>query len=106
MLRRALLVIGVLCLVGGVYLLLANGPVAGAGYLIAIGGLLTAGILFERRRYRARVDRERSGWQRTGERFVDPTSGKLMEVRYNPETGERDYVEVEETGPDGLEEKK
>ena len=106
MLRRALLIIGVLCLVVGVYLLLANGPGTGAVYLIVIGVLLTAGILFERKRYRARIDRERSGWQRTGERFVDPTSGKLMEVRYNPETGERDYVEVEEAGSEGVEEKK
>jgi hypothetical protein len=30
-----------------------------------------------------------------GERFVDPTSGRLTEVRHNPETGERDYVEVD-----------
>ena len=35
----------------------------------------------------------RGGW--TGECFVDPTGGRLIEVRHNPETGERDYVEAD-----------
>jgi hydroxymethylpyrimidine pyrophosphatase-like HAD family hydrolase len=34
--------------------------------------------------------------QTTAERFVDPTSGKLLEVRYNPQTGERAYVDAGE----------
>ena len=49
--------------------------------------------LFEARRYRARVSTA-GGWQDTPEKFVDPTTGRLMRVRYNPSTGERDYVEV------------
>jgi hypothetical protein len=62
--------------------------------------IIVAGVLFERGRYRARADREHDRWQSTGERFVDPTSGRLMEVRYDPESGERDYVEVDR-GQDG-----
>jgi hypothetical protein len=64
---------------------------------------MVAGILFARGRYRTGVDRSHDRWQSTGERFVDPTSGRLMEVRYDPRTGERDYVEVnqghEQSGP-------
>jgi hypothetical protein len=32
------------------------------------------------------------GWQRTGERFVDPTTGERLEVWFQPESGERAYV--------------
>jgi hypothetical protein len=32
------------------------------------------------------------GWQPTGERFVDPTTGERMEVWFQPESGERAYV--------------
>ncbi len=63
-------------------------------YLVLAGLVLTAAVAFERWRYRPRVDRARGQWQLTGERFVDPATGKLMEVLYNPETGERDYVEA------------
>ncbi len=31
-------------------------------------------------------------WTRTGERFVDPGSGELLEVWSQPRTGERAYV--------------
>ena len=31
-------------------------------------------------------------WNFTGERFVDPQSGELVEVWYRPRTGERAYV--------------
>ena len=55
--------------------------------------VVLAAALFEARRYRARVS-SAAGWQDTDERFVDPTTGRLMMVRYNPRTGERDYVEV------------
>jgi uncharacterized protein (DUF58 family) len=57
--------------------------------------VLLLALLFERWRYRPRVDRRRGRWQRTGERFVDPTTDRSVEVLYNPDTGERDYVEVE-----------
>ncbi|HEX8726339.1 MAG TPA: hypothetical protein VF737_13210 [Gemmatimonadaceae bacterium] len=34
-----------------------------------------------------------ANWQPTGERFVDPASGKLVDVYFDPETGEREYRE-------------
>jgi len=62
--------------------------------------LVLLSILFERR-YRGRRNASGAQWQSTGEKFVDPTTGKLTEVRYNPQTGERAYVDVtsEEASP-------
>jgi hypothetical protein len=62
----------------------------------AFGALVVLlAALFEARRYRARVSSAgAAGWQNTDEKFVDPTTGRLMQVRYNPRTGERDYVDV------------
>jgi hypothetical protein len=51
-------------------------------------------LLLERRRYRPQVHNAPGHWQLTGERFIDPSSGKVMEVRYNEITGERDYLET------------
>ena len=48
-------------------------------------------IVFERARYRPKVDASSGEWVRTGERFEDPTTGETMEVFANPRTGERDY---------------
>lgn len=61
---------------------------------LAVGGaIILAGTLFEARRYRARVSAQ-GGWQDTEERFIDPITGRLMRVRFNPRTGERDYVDA------------
>lgn len=38
-------------------------------------------------------------WQPTDERFVDPESGKLVTVWFNPGSGERRYVEEKGTPP-------
>jgi hypothetical protein len=93
-LRRFLIACGLLVLVvAGVLLVVVQAPLPLVLYLAVSGMLLAGGILFERRGYHPRINRRLGGWQSTGERFVDPTTGHLMEVRYNPETGERDYVE-------------
>ena len=34
-----------------------------------------------------------SGWQLTDEKFVDPETGKLVTVWFDPGTGERRYVD-------------
>ena len=94
MLRRALMILGSPAIVAGVLLLAAGAPVPAGIYLIGIGLILTLALLFERRRYRPRVNRAAGRWEKTDERFIDPTSGHVIEVRYNPETGERDYVDV------------
>lgn len=92
--RRLLLGLGTLYLLGALFLLLRHALLWLAVYLLLSGGLLIGAILFERRGYRGR--RARLGdWQPTGERFVDPTTRRLVEVYYDPTTGARDYVEVE-----------
>jgi hypothetical protein len=96
MLRKAILAYGILALIGALALAL-TGVGVGLGlafYLFINGGVVLAAVLFERGRYRPAVTRG-GPWQETGERFVDPTSGQLMKVRYNPQTGARDYVPVE-----------
>jgi hypothetical protein len=93
-LRRWLIGLGVLYLAVGAYLLSIHVALVLAIYLVVGGAVLAGSIVLERRGYRPRVDHARGRWQRTGERFVDPSSGRLVEVRYNPDTGERDYVDV------------
>ena len=79
---------GATLFLGGYYLW----PLASQWFVI--GAIVIVAVLFEGSRYRPLVDRSAAGWESTGERFVDPTSGKLVEVRFNPTSGERDYVEV------------
>ena len=64
-------------------------------YLAVGGGVLVISIAIERSTYRPKVDLNRGSWQMTGERFRDPASGHMMEVRFNPATGQRDYVQVD-----------
>ncbi len=96
MLRRILIAYGVLCLIGAVILLVAHVTIAFVIYLAINGLIITGGILLERSSYRSKADTTQGKWQSTGERFNDPTSGKIVEVYYNPQTGERDY---RESGP-------
>lgn len=35
------------------------------------------------------------GWRPTGEKFIDPASGKPVEVWFDPASGERSYVDIE-----------
>jgi hypothetical protein len=93
-LRRWLIGLGVLYLAVGAYLLSIHVALVLAIYLVVGGAVLAGSIVLERRGYRPRVGQARGRWQRTGERFVDPSSGRLVEVRYNPDTGEREYVDV------------
>lgn len=94
MLRRALIVYGVLCLAIAVALFV-EGAVLPLAVDLAIGGVVViAALLFERQRYRPHIDSSLGHWQATGERFVDPTSGHLIDVHYNPDTGQRDYVDM------------
>jgi hypothetical protein len=94
MLRKALIAYGVLCLIGAVILLASHVTTALVIYLAINGLLIAGGILFERSGYRSHVNRMQGKWQHTGERFNDPTSGQVVEVYFNPQTGERDYRET------------
>jgi hypothetical protein len=94
MLRTALLIFGFVVLALGAYLC-TRGVAASAGIQALVGGaVIVIGTLFERWRYNnanASVDGD---WQPTGERFVDPATGKNVEVLYDPQSGERRYREI------------
>ena|SRR5436309_2212640 len=95
MLRWVIIGYGLLSLIGAAVLLfLAHVTLWLVVYLAVNGIILVSVVLLERKRYRTQVDRTRGHWQPTGERFVDPTTERLMEVFYNSATGERDYREA------------
>jgi hypothetical protein len=58
------------------------------------GGVLCVATVLERWRYRSQPGREGAIWEATDERFIDPESGKLMQVYYQPQSGERRYEPV------------
>ena len=93
MLRLFVVALGVSLLVGAGLLLVVHGAWPVSIELAVLGSVILAGTLFEGR-YRTRRATTEEPWQVTGERFTDPTSGKMMEVRFNPRTGERVYVET------------
>ena len=94
MLRRALVLYGLLALVGALILLYVGAPLAIAAYLAVNGVVVAGGIVLERRGYQPHLHRQLGTWEHTDERFLDPVSGHMLEVRYNPTTGERDYVDL------------
>jgi hypothetical protein len=98
LLRRLIIAYGVLCLIGAGILLAARVTIVLVVYLAVNGLLIVGGILFERRGYHPHVSQMNGNWQKTGERFVDPTTKREVVVYYNPQTGERDYRDV---GPPG-----
>ena len=93
MLRAFVLLLSVALIAAGIW------PCFGAGHVVwpalVWGVLLLLGTLFERWRYRANASREGEGWVATEERFVDPESGKLMQVYYQASSGERRYEAVD-----------
>ncbi len=92
MLRKAVLAFATLLAGIGVYLLL-KGITASGVQSLGVGLLIILGTLFERWRYSHNDRHLDSRWQATGERFADPTTGKDIEVFYDPASGERRYVE-------------
>jgi len=94
MLRTAVLIFGCLVLALGAYLC-TQGVAASAGIQALVGGaIIVIGTLFERWRYNNRNASADGDWQPTGERFVDPATGKNVEVLYDPQSGERRYREI------------
>jgi len=93
MLRRVILGYGVLALIGGIGLALAGIMTGLVFYLCVNGAIVIAALLFERGRYQPKIT-PGGRWEETGERFIDPSTGQLMKVRYDPHTGARDYVPV------------
>ena len=95
MLRNLLLAGGVVGLVVALVLLVAGQFAPGLQMLIG-SGVLTFGVAFERWRYVRSLTSPEGRWLRTGERFLDPTTYRLTDVYYNPDTGERDYRPAED----------
>ena len=95
MLRGAVLAIGILMLLAGVIMLeLEIWP---ALWLAIVGGVIIAGTLLERVIYKPlRSERPGVGWVKTAERFIDPDTGRPVDVFYNPASGERQYVSQDE----------
>jgi len=92
MLRNVVLAIGFICLGIG-----ALGVFAGRGGgfwpLLIWGIILTLGTLYERFRYKPLASGTPGpGWEKTGERFVDDETGKMVTVYIEKKTGERQYV--------------
>ena len=97
MLRAALLAVGGTMLTGAAIGALAGWRLAAILPLAFWGTVLAGGVLIERWRYRPLTDQPAGpDWQVTPERFVDPESGRLVTVFFNPATGERRYVAGDE----------
>ncbi len=87
MLRIVIGALGTLCAIAGVVLIVL--PSHSGLFLIVIGALIVISLAFEGR-YRSSSTGARS-WRPTGEKFIDPGTGKLVEVDYDSKTGERRY---------------
>jgi hypothetical protein len=87
--------LGSLLMAGGIAMGLA-GLAGGIGPAL-IGTMLVGALLLEPRYGRPRRDgpQPQVDWQRTGERFFDDETKRLVEVWYNPATGERRYAGVD-----------
>ncbi|HEX6742323.1 MAG TPA: hypothetical protein VF079_11090 [Sphingomicrobium sp.] len=86
--RDLALTVGILLALCGAGVLMAG---AGPALLIAGGVVLVTAFL--ERTYGAPSRRPAGrNWRPTDERFVDPETGKLVTVWYDPATGERRYV--------------
>jgi len=99
LLRAALLVVGGVMLAAAVFGAFLCWRLSAVIPLAVWGAILAGGVLVERWRYRP-LTAERPGcdWQATRERFVDPESGRLVTVFFNPATGERRYVADDQHG--------
>lgn len=93
MLRKSLYVFGIVLLLLALIAAL-NGVMFAFWWQLLIGGLiLVAGLAFERQHYKPlRHERPDPDWTDTGERFVDPESGRLTGVWFDPVRGARHYL--------------
>lgn len=91
-LRTGLLLVAAVSIAAGAVLLtFGHGTTrAVGGYLLFEALVCLLFVLFERFRYRPQA-RHPERLRPTGERMIDPTSGKTIEVWEDPATGEREY---------------
>lgn len=89
--RIAALVLAAAMVCGGVAL---EGSTGGGAGLFVFAALIVLGTVFDAG-YRGRRRSPHGQWQRTGEREVDHETGAIIEVWYDPLTGERRYEPTE-----------
>lgn len=95
--RIAALVLAVAMVCGGVVL---EGSTGGGAGLFVFAALIVIGTVFDAG-YRRRRGSSHSQWQRTGEREIDHETGAIIEVWYDPLTGERRYEPVGQGSKEG-----
>ena len=96
MVKSILRVVGLV--IGGAMILCAGaavvlGAAGAAPSLLVVGVLIIVGVAFERWRYKGLTPLAGPGFEQTAEQFIDPGSGKAVQVWADPKTGERRYVE-------------
>jgi hypothetical protein len=65
---------------------------SGSFALMIVGALAVITSIFERAYGSPVRPPVGAGWRATDERFIDPESGQLVRVWFEPDTGERRYV--------------
>lgn len=94
MLRTALLVLGMVLMGVGIAAMGTHSLVHSGYRFLLWGTVLVLAILCERWRYRRIEHFHDERWQQTGERFEDPKTGQIVEVLFDPSSGERRYARV------------
>ena len=91
MLRTFVIAVGAILTCVGIGLI-ASGVHTPGWQALGVGAIVLIGTLFERSRYRRIEEPSNGRWQRTDEKFLDPSTGQAVEVMFDPRTGERRYV--------------
>lgn len=86
--RSWALIVGGLFAAGGIWLWSATGN----PMLVIFGLLVMVTAALEPIYGRANGKPAGAAWRATDEKFVDPESGKVVTVWFDPDTGERRYV--------------
>jgi hypothetical protein len=97
MLRTVVIVAAAILTCAGIGLIAWGVHVPGWQALVT-GVVVLIGTLLERWRYRRIEEPPKGQWQRTGEKFLDPSTGDPIEVMFDPRTGERRYVTAQPRG--------
>ena len=78
---------GILAICGILLWLYGGGPM-----LLILGMVVVLTAALEPIYGRATAKPVNSGWRQTDEKFVDPDTGQMVTVWFDPDTGERRYV--------------
>jgi hypothetical protein len=74
-------------------------PIADGMWVALVGAVLVVVSAMEQVRYRLSSGSSDRSLRPTAERFVDPTTGQLLQVWIDPASGERSYVPDGESPP-------